>query len=88
MQSADMPDCSSLQGMDHSKMDMTDPVTQALMQQCMSQLHSGDHVQGMGHNDTSDQMKHNSQTMEHHDDATDKMHDDSAAMDHSTGHMH
>lgn len=38
------PDCSAMQNMDHSKMDMNDPVMQAMMQKCMKDKH-GEHVQ-------------------------------------------
>ena len=33
------PDCSSMNGMDPAKMDMKDPVTQAMMQKCMRDMH-------------------------------------------------
>ncbi|MDF1589244.1 MAG: hypothetical protein P1P93_08860 [Gammaproteobacteria bacterium] len=29
------PNCEAMKNMDHSKMDMNDPVTQAMMQKCM-----------------------------------------------------
>lgn len=31
------PDCAAMESMDHTKMDMNDPVTQAMMQKCMQQ---------------------------------------------------
>ncbi|MGI2258739.1 hypothetical protein [Shewanella sp. GXUN23E] len=31
------PDCSAMKTMDHSKMDMNDPVTMAMMKQCAAQ---------------------------------------------------
>lgn len=34
--------CEAMQGMDHTKMDMKDPVVQAMMQKCMQQMHSND----------------------------------------------
>jgi hypothetical protein len=33
------PDCSSMKEMDPAKMDMKDPVTQAMMQKCMKDMH-------------------------------------------------
>uniref|UniRef100_UPI0025D761C4 hypothetical protein n=1 Tax=Neptunomonas sp. TaxID=1971898 RepID=UPI0025D761C4 len=35
MKTAESPDCAAMSGMDHSKMDMSDPVVMAMMQQCM-----------------------------------------------------
>tara|TARA_R110001599_G_C12253838_1_gene659858 strand:+ start:2935 stop:3285 length:351 start_codon:yes stop_codon:yes gene_type:complete len=35
MQSAEQPDCTAMKDMDQTKMDMNDPVTQAMMQKCM-----------------------------------------------------
>lgn len=37
MKDAEKPDCSAMKDMDHSKMDMDDPVMQAMMKQCMSE---------------------------------------------------
>ena len=33
------PDCSAMQKMDHSKMNINDPVMQAMMQKCMKGMH-------------------------------------------------
>lgn len=33
------PDCAAMKDMDHSKMDMNDPVMQAMMQKCMKDMH-------------------------------------------------
>jgi len=38
-------DCTAMKNMDHSKMDMEDPVMQAMMQKCMKQMH-GDQAPG------------------------------------------
>jgi hypothetical protein len=38
------PDCAALQQMDKAEMDMTDPVVQAMMQQCMDQMQHGDEL--------------------------------------------
>lgn len=34
---AQAPDCSAMKGMDHSNMDVKDPVMQAMMQKCMTE---------------------------------------------------
>lgn len=39
------PDCTAMKNMDHSKMDMDDPVMQAMMQKCKKQMH-GHQMQG------------------------------------------
>ncbi len=36
------PDCAAMQDMDHSKMDMDDPVMQAMMSQCSEPMDHGD----------------------------------------------
>ena len=38
MKDAQDPDCASMKDMDHSKMDMDDPVTQAMMKKCMKSM--------------------------------------------------
>lgn len=39
---AEKPDCAAMKNMDHSKMDMKDPVMQAMMKQCMKDMqHDG-----------------------------------------------
>ncbi len=40
MKDADAPDCATMKNMDQSKMDMDDPVTQAMMQKCMKGMHN------------------------------------------------
>ena len=39
MKDAEKPDCAAMTNMDHSKMDMNDPVMQAMMKQCMNDMH-------------------------------------------------
>ncbi len=39
MKEAQVPDCAAMKDMDHSKMDMKDPVMQAMMQKCMKAMH-------------------------------------------------
>jgi len=41
MKTAENPDCAAMSTMDHSKMDMSDPVLMAMMQQCMSSMQHG-----------------------------------------------
>jgi len=38
MKDAQEPDCAAFKDMDHSKMDMDDPVTQAIMKKCMKDM--------------------------------------------------
>lgn len=39
MKDAENPNCAAMKNMDHSKMDMKDPVMQAMMKQCMKDMH-------------------------------------------------
>lgn len=39
MKNGEKADCSAMHDMDHSTMDMNDPVMQAMMQKCMHQNH-------------------------------------------------
>lgn len=39
MKNGESPDCAAMHDMDHSKMDMNDPVMQAMMQQCAEDAH-------------------------------------------------
>ena len=51
---AEAPDCEAMKKMDHSKMDMNDPVMQAMMKKCSAahaEQKEGDHHQGMDHGD-------------------------------------
>ncbi len=41
MKDAEKPDCKAMKDMDHSKMDMNDPVMQAMMKQCMDGMNHG-----------------------------------------------
>lgn len=38
MQEAQKPDCEAMKDMDHSKMDVKDPMMQAMMQKCMKDM--------------------------------------------------
>lgn len=51
---AEAPDCDAMKKMDHSKMDMNDPVMQAMMKKCSTasaKPKEGDQHQGMDHGD-------------------------------------
>lgn len=39
MKDAEQPDCMAMKDMDHSTMDMNDPVMQAMMKKCMGAMH-------------------------------------------------
>ena len=43
-ENAEKPKCEAMKNMDHSKMDMNDPITQAMMKQCMASDHHGDNA--------------------------------------------
>ena len=45
------PKCSAMKNMDHSKMNMDDPVMQAMMKKCMSQMN---HDESAGKDDVPD----------------------------------
>lgn len=55
MKDAEKPNCAAMKDMDHDKMDMNDPVMQAMMKQCVDAMHAED----KSHNDDHDK------TMEH-----------------------
>jgi len=50
---AKQPDCAAMKNMDHSKMDKSDPVMQAMMKQCMKDMHQ-DNGYGEEHNHGAD----------------------------------
>lgn len=54
MKDAENPNCAAMKDMDHSKMDMNDPVMQAMMKQCMKDMHHDDDSHAMNHDDASD----------------------------------
>lgn len=55
MTDAEKPDCAAMKDMDHSKMDMNDPVTMAMMKKCKDSSQVEDHSKD-GHD--QDQTKH------------------------------
>ena len=65
MKDAENPNCAAMKDMDHSKMDMSDPVMQAMMKQCMKDMHHGDDSHTMGHDDASDDDHQDEQHSEH-----------------------
>ena len=46
MKNAEKPDCAAMENMDHSKMDMNDPVMQAMMKQCMGDMEGMEGMSG------------------------------------------
>ena len=46
MNNAEKPDCAAMENMDHSKMDMNDPVMQAMMKQCMGDMEGMEGMSG------------------------------------------
>lgn len=47
MNNAEKPDCAVMENMGHRKMDMNDPVMQAMMKQCMGDMEGMDGMDGM-----------------------------------------
>ncbi len=67
------PNCAGMKNMDHSKMDMSDPVMQAMMKQCMRNMEK-DSGHNMEHNHgSSDEHKvHKKSTGDQHSDVSAK----------------
>ena len=57
MKDAEKPDCAAMKNMDHSKMDMNDPVMQAMMKQCMNDMHHNDSEKDQAQADHQDNEK-------------------------------
>lgn len=51
---ASAPDCSMMEDMDHSKMNMDDPLMQAMMKKCMKAMHQS---KDDSHDDKTDATK-------------------------------
>ncbi len=51
MKDAETPNCAAMKDMDHSKMDMNDPVMQAMMKQCMESMHADDEAASGDHDE-------------------------------------
>ncbi len=58
MKDAEKPNCAAMKDMDHSKMDMNDPVMQAMMKQCMESMHADDEASETPADDQDEHMKH------------------------------
>jgi hypothetical protein len=53
---AEKPNCEAMNNMDHGKMNMTDPVMQAMMKQCMAKHNNDDtHKEMSGHHDKKEE---------------------------------
>lgn len=57
MNDAEKPDCAAMKNMDHSKMDTNDPVMQAIMKQCMKDMHhnESENNEAQAHHQSSDE---------------------------------
>ena len=51
MKESQAPDCAAMKDMDHSKMDMKDPVMQAMMKKCMKAMHKDEEGSHEAHGD-------------------------------------
>ena len=58
MKDAEKPNCAAMKDMDQSKMDMNDPVTQAMMKQCMESMHADDGASETSPGDHDEHKKH------------------------------
>lgn len=62
MKDAEKPNCAAMENMDHSKMDMQDPIAQAMMKQCMGSMHKNEMPKsdnaGQSNSDESTEHKH------------------------------
>lgn len=58
MKDAEQPNCAAMKDMDHSKMDMKDPVMQAMMKQCMGSMHTDNEASEASPDDHDEHMKH------------------------------
>ena len=56
-ENAEKPNCEAMNNIDHSKMDMNDPVMQAMMKQCMGDDHGSGHLRDSHHGDDHNQEK-------------------------------
>lgn len=58
MKDAEKPNCAAMKDLDHSKMDMNDPVMKAMMTKCMESMHADDAASETSTNDHSEHMNH------------------------------
>ncbi len=55
LKDAESPNCAAMRNMEHGKMDANDPVMQAMVKQCMDELHHDDeHGDASGHGDPTE----------------------------------
>lgn len=69
MDKAEKLDCSAMDKMDHSKMDMNDPVMQAMMKKCMGKMnHDTFNEKDVAHEHETKPAKsaHDSKSHDHH----------------------
>jgi hypothetical protein len=66
---AEKPKCEGMQNMDSAKMDMNDPIMQAMMAQCMGNDSHGQGDQGMGHKEIEKTKEDMNKKGEHKDSA-------------------
>jgi hypothetical protein len=57
MKDAEDPNCAAMKTMDHSKMDMNDPVMQAMMEQCTEDMHHNESEKDDARADLQDNEK-------------------------------
>ena len=57
MKDAEKPDCAAMKTIDLAKMDPNDPVTQAIMQKCMNELHQDELTSDSSHGDHPEAAK-------------------------------
>ena len=64
---AEKPNCEAMNNMDHSKMDMNDPVMQAMMTQCMGSKNNNEEHKGMNmnHENMNENNEHNNDDGHH-----------------------
>lgn len=73
MKGMEIPNCAPMKNMDHSKMDMSDPVTQAMMEKCMGDMQADE-------SDKSESQNNEPQNKEQSD--------DERSGDQHSGHQH
>lgn len=66
MKNGEKADCSAMQDMDHSKMDMNDPVMMAMMQKCMHQAEDDHHGAKEDSDHHGGHMSSDEDTDDHH----------------------
>ncbi len=69
-ESNENPDCSAMKDMDHSNMDSSDPVMQAMMKKCMAALHGEQESSGMHDEHDSMDMSEMHQMHQEHSNST------------------